>query len=76
VHVPIPEIELQKRFQTSVALAESLTKKQQKSTQEINELFQSLMHKAFKGELPATDGIKRPALESRKSGQTLDKHVG
>ncbi len=47
----IPPLSLQQEFAKRVQLLESIQSKQQKSTQEINTLFDALMQKAFKGEL-------------------------
>jgi type I restriction enzyme S subunit len=47
----LPPIETQKRFAEALIRIETLKLHQQESTQEIDELFHSLMHKAFRGEL-------------------------
>jgi len=73
--VPVPPIDLQQKFAAIVEGIHRLKERQTESNQEINELFGSLISKAFRGELLATDGIERPTLESRKNGQTLDKYV-
>jgi|SRR2546426_783175 len=51
VPVRVPPLPLQKEFVRIVLGTESLGKMHDKSTEEINELFHSLMHKAFRGEL-------------------------
>lgn len=51
--VPVPPLALQRRFAASVRKIESLRSRQVISMQEINQLFQSLMHKAFSGKLPS-----------------------
>ena len=53
LRVPIPRLELQEKFQVSVEIVEKMIQRQQTSTAEIEELFHSLMHKAFRGELVA-----------------------
>lgn len=73
--VPVPPMDLQQKFAAIVEGIHRLKERQTESNQEINELFGSLISKAFRGELPATDGVERPTLESRKNGQTLDKYV-
>ena len=45
----LPPIEMQKRFAEALTRIESIRAHQQESSQEINELFRSLMHKAFRG---------------------------
>lgn len=48
--VPTPPLDLQRRFVSSVEKVEALRDIQNQSTREIDELFHSLMHKAFRGE--------------------------
>lgn len=48
---PAPPIELQERFSAFVSSLRKLSLKQDRSAQQINELFHCLMHKAFKGDL-------------------------
>lgn len=50
--IPLPSIELQNKFQSIVDKIERMRNAQNQSTQEISQLFRSLMQKAFKGELP------------------------
>lgn len=50
--VPIPPEDLQLKLDKIVGKVRRLEDHGNESTQEINELFQSLMHKAFRGELP------------------------
>jgi type I restriction enzyme S subunit len=47
----LPDLKEQERFADVVRRIKSLKGKQKRSTQEINELFHSLMHKAFRGQL-------------------------
>lgn len=49
--IPIPPIELQNQFAETVKKVEQLKKHQKQSKQEIDNLFNTLMQKAFKGEL-------------------------
>jgi type I restriction enzyme, S subunit len=49
--IPLPPIELQEKFASIVKEVEKLKEKQKKSEEDINELFDSLMQKAFTGEL-------------------------
>jgi len=51
IKIPIPPIELQNQFALIVEKVESLKENQQKSTEDINQLFDALMQKAFNGEL-------------------------
>lgn len=51
--VPLPPIEQQQRFAGISNDIASLEQRQRQSAQEIDELFHSLMHKAFRGELVA-----------------------
>ncbi len=51
VEIPIPPIELQNKFVSIVERVQNIQEKQQLSTGEITELFNSLMSKSFKGEL-------------------------
>jgi type I restriction enzyme S subunit len=53
MEVVVPPLELQDNFANAVGKLSSLMQKQQKSTQEINQLFHSLMQKAFGGQLVA-----------------------
>lgn len=49
--IPVSPIELQQKFAKIVQKVEKLKEKQHKSEKELNNLFDSLMQKAFKGEL-------------------------
>lgn len=49
--IPLPPIELQEKFASIVEKVEKIKESQKKSKQEINNLFNALMQKAFKGEL-------------------------
>ncbi len=51
LNIPIPPLPLQKRFAEIVNKTEALKEKQKQSEQELENLFQSLMQKAFKGEM-------------------------
>jgi len=53
LEIPViaPPIELQNQFALIVEKVESLKENQQKSTEDINQLFDALMQKAFNGEL-------------------------
>ncbi len=51
IEVPKPPIELQRKFVSWIERIDGLEAKQMRSSQEINQLFNSLMHKAFRGEL-------------------------
>ncbi len=49
--IPLPPLKLQQQFAEIVNKTEALKEKQKQSEQELENLFQSLMQKAFKGEL-------------------------
>jgi len=49
--IPVPQIHLQLKFASIVKKIESMKERQKKSTEDINQLFDALMQKAFKGEL-------------------------
>jgi len=51
LRIPVPPIELQNQFASIAEKIESMKNKQQKSTEEINQLYNALMQKAFNGEL-------------------------
>lgn len=51
IKIPLPPLPLQKRFASIVKQVEKLKEYQEQSNQEINNLFNALMQKAFKGEL-------------------------
>jgi len=53
ITVPIPPMELQDRFASRMHQINTLRQRQRDSSNKIYELFRSLMHKAFKGELAA-----------------------
>lgn len=53
IKIPIPPLSLQQQFTEIVNKTEVLKEKQKQSEQELENLFQSLMQKAFKGELVA-----------------------
>jgi type I restriction enzyme S subunit len=46
-----PPLELQRKFETEIAAVDRLRTKQQMSLSKLNELFASLQHRAFRGEL-------------------------
>ena len=49
--IPLPPLPLQKKFASIVEKVEKIKEKQKQSKQEINNLFNALMKKAFQGEL-------------------------
>lgn len=51
IELPIPPLEKQQKFATLVEKVEALRTKQRENEKELEELFQSLMQRAFKGEL-------------------------
>ena len=51
VNIPVPPIDLQEKFSDIVKQTELLKTKYQDSEKELNNLFGSLMQRAFKGEL-------------------------
>jgi type I restriction enzyme S subunit len=51
VDIPLPQLHEQRKFSGLVQKMEKIRARQEFSTSEINELFHSLMHKAFRGEL-------------------------
>ena len=57
IKIPVPPIELQNQFTVQVQRAEALKTKFKKSYEEIDQLFNSLMHYAFKGQLEISDNL-------------------
>lgn len=53
----LPPLELQRKFVEVLHKTRSLNQRQKYSTMEINELFNALMYKAFKGELALRDSV-------------------
>jgi type I restriction enzyme S subunit len=51
VKIPLPPLSLQEKFAKIVEKVEKLKEGQKESREKIDELFNSLMQKAFKGEL-------------------------
>ena len=51
LQIPLPPINLQNKFALIVEKVNLMQEKQKQSTEEINQLFEALMQKAFKGEL-------------------------
>lgn len=51
IKIPLPPLPLQKKFASIVKQVEKLKEYQEQSNQEINNLFNALMQKAFRGEL-------------------------
>jgi type I restriction enzyme S subunit len=51
LNVPVPPIDSQRKFIETKSLFRRLKQSQMKSTREISELYQSIMQKAFRGEL-------------------------
>jgi len=51
VKIPIPRIDIQQKFANLVQKVEALKSKQQESKKELDNLFNSLMQKVFKGEI-------------------------
>jgi len=51
IKIPVPPLSLQQQFAEIVNKTEGLKEKQKQSEQELENLFQSLMQKAFNGEL-------------------------
>lgn len=49
--IPLPPIQLQQSFRDTVEIIESIYEKQQQSSQELDNLFNTLMQKAFTGDL-------------------------
>ena len=49
--IPLPPIELQNKFAEIVKQVESMKEHQKESKEQIDNLFNALMQKAFKGEL-------------------------
>jgi restriction endonuclease S subunit len=72
VEVRIPPIELQRKFVLLMQRFQGLTEKQQLSTQEIDELFVSVIRQAFRGELELS---QRDVLYSDIVNPTLDSHT-
>lgn len=68
----LPPINLQKKFALAADKIRLTKDKQRESTSEINELFHTLMHKAFRGELVRNVGEN--TLE-REDARTLDDFV-
>ena len=51
IKIPLPPLPLQKKFASIVEKVEKMKEKQKQSSEEINNLFNALMQKGFKGEL-------------------------
>ena len=51
IYVPLPPLPLQQKFASIVEHVEKMKEKQKESYDEIKNLFDALMQKAFKGEL-------------------------
>ena len=51
IEVPVPPIKLQQEFTNRVRAARAVREKFQKSDAELSNLFTSLQHRAFRGEL-------------------------
>ena len=51
IEVPLPEIDLQREFSRRVSAVEKLKTAQRSSLAELDALFASLQHRAFRGEL-------------------------
>ena len=51
IQIPLPPLELQKKFAYIVEQVEKLKEKQKQSREKIEEMFNSLMQRAFNGEL-------------------------
>ena len=51
IKIPLPPISLQQKFSSIVEHVEKLKEKQKESKKNVDEMFNSLMQKAFKGEL-------------------------
>ena len=51
IRIPLPPLELQQTFAERVAAVESLKESHRKHLAELDTLFASLQHRAFKGEL-------------------------
>ena len=51
IKIPVPPIELQNQFAEIVQQVEIIKKYQNQSKEELDNLFNNLMQKAFKGEL-------------------------
>jgi type I restriction enzyme S subunit len=49
--IPLPSLELQRTFATRIAAVERLKETHRKHLAELDALFASLQHRAFKGEL-------------------------
>lgn len=49
--LPVPPVDLQRKFATQVAAVEQLKRKQEASRSTLDALFASLQHRAFRGEL-------------------------
>jgi type I restriction enzyme S subunit len=65
IRFPLPPIELQNKFAEIVQKIEALKAEKQKSAEKIENLFQSLQQRAFKGELFASE-IVEPESEIRQ----------
>ena len=51
IHIPVPPIELQNQFADFVKQVDKLKSQMETSLKELEDNFNSLMQKAFKGEL-------------------------
>lgn len=69
----LPPLSEQQKFATIVRTTQALRGKQTQSAMQIDELFHSLMHKAFRGELVAE--VKKLSEKKITSSRTLDSYL-
>lgn len=72
----LPPLSLQQQFAELVNKTEALKEKQKQSEQELEKLFQSLMQKAFKGELKFSAPIYTLPEVKEKRLTSTDLHAG
>jgi type I restriction enzyme S subunit len=67
----VPPLVVQRKFSDFVASLKKTAEKQRQSTDEITELFQSLMHKAFRGELRIETDDKETMRDQSSLGNCM-----
>ncbi len=73
--IALPPENLQRKFVSIVREMESLREKQKMATAEIDDLFYSLIHRMFGGELNALEGVK-PSDPTKAHDQIPLDHYG
>jgi len=69
LHVPVPPINRQKQFALVAKRFTVLRAQQQEALRQAEQLFDTLLYKAFRGELSASDGEAVKALAAVPAGE-------